>query len=356
MISAAEKLSSISDLITEAILSRWVLPESHTKNFSVPSNEVEKLAHNTLCAILSRDFRVGRFPSEEEFNQLLRHVQYWVKQGKPIQVRIGYAPVKNLNVSKHTHVDWAEFFSLCHLSQWHNKVSAVYPPGIQVRIFFDDAMMRLANHVDPQRIQSYKESFQKLVKAMGFEQLIIGSLDQSAFAWLRYFGFLQIANYRIRRWEQLPENQPKIDAMNEYARRDIIIPLGLTSEQRNQFIREASHRYRVYWETFRFGMQVIGYRRFSHVLNAMYLDGTQHHIQLKPFLHLRSLSKEQVTQPWQGYGALRDNGRGKLVPIVITSERQKKFELHTIRGLDIIQLTGFDCIDIVQEPDGGETP
>ena len=40
--------------------------------------------------------------------------------------------------------DWAEFFALCHLAAWHNKVQAVYPPGLCLRVMFDDATLVIA--------------------------------------------------------------------------------------------------------------------------------------------------------------------------------------------------------------------
>jgi hypothetical protein len=80
----------------------------------------------------------------------------------------------------------------------------------------------------------------------------------------------------------------------------------------------------------------------------MYLDGTQHHIRDVTALHLTSLDKGQVTQPWQGAGALMDNGRGKLEPFVLTAGRRSRYTVQTVTGLDVVPEAGFEQIEIVQ--------
>jgi len=66
----------------------------------------------------------------------------------------------------------------------------------------------------------------------------------------------------------------------------------------------------------------------------MYLDGRQHHIPQQVALHLTSLDKGQVTQPWQGAGALIDNEHGKLEPTVLTRGRQERYHIRMVTGLD----------------------
>jgi hypothetical protein len=87
----------------------------------------------------------------------------------------------------------------------------------------------------------------------------------------------------------------------------------------------------------------------------MYLDGTQHHIRDAIALHLTSLDKGQVTQPWQGAGALLDNGHGKLEPFVLTAGRQQRYSVQTVSGLDLIPEAGFEQIAVanLREPRAG---
>ena len=76
----------------------------------------------------------------------------------------------------------------------------------------------------------------------------------------------------------------------------------------------------------------------------MYLEGGQHHIPQSVALHLTSVAKGQVTQPWQGEGALLDNGHGKLVPFVLTGGRREHYATETVGGLDLVPRAGLDRI------------
>jgi hypothetical protein len=93
-----------------------------------------------------------------------------------------------------------------------------------------------------------------------------------------------------------------------------------------------------------------GLSRLGKELIAMYLDGSQHHIRQQAALHLATLGKEQVTQPWQGPGALQNNGRGKLVPLVLTAARRARLRVEEVSGLGVIPLDGFDTIRVCREP------
>jgi hypothetical protein len=185
---------------------------------------------------------------------------------------------------------------------------------------------------------------------MKYESFIVGTMRQASFAWLFHFGLYQFARQRVRRWEQDPANQQALARMNEFARRNLILPPGLDEAEQDRQWRQASHRYRVYWEA----LQLSGLSRMGSNLVAMYLDGTQHHIRQPGALHLRTLSKEQITQPWQGEGALRDNGKGKLVPMVITAGRRARIETLDVDIPEVLPLAGFDVIRVGWEaPEAG---
>jgi hypothetical protein len=64
---------------------------------------------------------------------------------------------------------------------------------------------------------------------------------------------------------------------------------------------------------------------------------------------LTSVAKGQVTQPWQGEGALLDNGRGKLVPFILTGGRRSRYRTAVVDGLDLVLLPGFDRIAVAAE-------
>ena len=82
-----------------------------------------------------------------------------VGRGRPIRVTVGYGPLKNPNAVAYSRADWAEFFALCHLVAWHNKVQAVYPPGLAIQIIFDDSTLVRANHANKGLMKSYMRHF-----------------------------------------------------------------------------------------------------------------------------------------------------------------------------------------------------
>jgi hypothetical protein len=304
--------------------------------------EVAEMSRQALDAILTRQFRVGPLPDTSVYAALLDRVERRVRRGERIFITVGYGPLKNQNAVPYSRADWAELFALTHLAALHNKVQAVYPPGLQFRIVFDDSTLIIANRVDRRLINSYIASIGNLTHALGYRGLFLPTMRQSAFSWILNFGFYQIATRRVRRWENDPANHEKLAQMHDSARRNLSIPGALTPEETETYIAQAAHRYRVYWEA----LQLSGLTRSRSRIVGMYLDGTQHHIPQTVALHLTTLDKGQVTQPWQGEGMLLDNGHGKLEPFVMTAGRRPRYQTHVIDGLDAIRLPGFDRISV----------
>jgi len=307
-----------------------VKPEVIPDSPPVAPGRVEETACAVLDTMLTRPFRVGPLPAAEVRGQLLQRVRYHVARHQPVNVTVGYGPLKNPNAVAYSRADWAEFFALCHLVAWHNKVQAVYAPGLALHIAFDDTTLVMANHADKGLMHSYMESIGTLIGLLGFGQVLTATMRHSYFAWLFHFGLYQVANYLVRRWERDPAHRPQVERMDEAARRNLVIPPALSLSDQAECVRAASHRYRVYWEA----LQLSGVTRTKKRLIAMYLDGRQHHIPQQVALHLTSLDKGQVTQPWQGAGALIDNEHGKLEPTVLTRGRQERYHIRMVTGLD----------------------
>jgi hypothetical protein len=292
--------------------------------------------------MLTRQFRVGPLPPPAVHEQLLDRVRRSVRKSRPICVTIGYGPLKNQNGVSYSRADWAEFFALCHLVAWHNKVQAVYPPGLLLQIVFDDSTLVVANRADKGLMKSYMSSIADMIRALRLEQLFPRPFAQSSFAWLFHFGLYQIAEWQVCRWERDPANLAQLEHMIDSARRNVVLPRDLTAEQRESALKGASHRYRVYWEA----LQLSGLSNSKSRLVAMYLDGSQHHIRQPIALHLTSLDKGQVTQPWQGEGALMDNGHQKLVPFVLTANRRQRYRTETVEGIDAVPCPGLERITV----------
>jgi hypothetical protein len=337
---------TLRDQVVETVRQHWQPPQASVRGHHVAPQEVEAVARAVLDVMLTRQFRVGKLPPDEEYAILLRRASHWVQRGQPISITFGYAPMKNPLTVPYRHADWAEFFALCHLTAWHNKVCAVYPPGLRIKIIFDDSTIDMANRADPRAMKDYMNSIARLIPAMGYQSLIVKTLKQSWFAWLFHLGLYQVARRRLRAWEQDPANGPMIEQMLESARRNILLPEGLGPEEQERFLQEAAHRYRLYCEA----MEISRFSKLGHSLIAMYLDGTQHHCRSLGELHLTSVSKGQVTQPWQGPGVLLDNGKGTLVPFVLTGGRRERMITEEVSGINLLPVEGFDRIQVCREP------
>jgi hypothetical protein len=313
---------------------------------------VEEVSRAALDTLLTRQFRVGPLPSPEVYAAILERVRRRVQRNQRIRIAIGYGPMKNPNTTPHDRADWAEFFALCHLAAWHNKVQPIYAPGLEIRIVFDDSTLAIANYADWHLMKSYMTSVDKLVRWLGYDHLFMPSFRQSSVAWVMRLGFYYFARRRVRRWERDPANQEQINRMHEFARRNVSVPQNLSEAGRELYLQRASHRYRVYWQA----LQMTGMTASKRRVVAMYLDGSQHHLRQSIALHLTSLDKGQVAQPWQGEGALLDNGHGKLEPIVLTAGRLASLRLETVSGLDLIAAPGFGQIAVASPAVGKETP
>jgi nucleoside-diphosphate-sugar epimerase len=325
----------------EAICRHWVAAAPREPIGPLSPAETEERSRAALDALLTRQFRVGRLPDADVYEQLLGRVRRRVRKGQPIAVTVGFGPLKNPAAVAHSRADWAEFFALCHLVAWHNKVQRVYPPGLRLQIVFDNATLARANDADPRRMDAYMSSVADLILALGFDAVLPHPAMQSSFTWPFHLGLYQLADWRVRRWERDPANQDQVERMIEFARRNVVLPAGLGPGDRARYLHQSSHRFRICWEA----MRLSGLPRSKNRLLAVYLDGTQHHFH-GASLHLTSLDKGQVTQPWQGEGALLDNGHGRLEPFVLTAGRRVLYQTRAVEGLDLIGLPGFERIQV----------
>jgi len=156
------------------------------------------------------------------------------------------------------------------------------------------------------RINSYIRSIRRLIRVLGYQGVIVGTMRQMLFAWMFPLGLYQVAGWRLRNWLDVPANRELNDRMVEFA-------------------------------------------RLNKGLIAMCLDGTQHHRPQRGALHLHSLGCGQMVQPWQGEGVLRDNGHGKLVPYALTASRRDRLTTEVVDGLSLVPMEGFDRIEFCRE-------
>lgn len=343
-VSSSTSTTQLRDRVLDVLRTHLTAPVLNVERLEVEPAEVDRLARRVLDAMLTRPFRVGVLPGRETYDGLLLRVRRKVAEGLPVRVTIGYGPLKNQNAVSYSRADWAEFFALSHLVALHEKVRALYPPGVRYQIVFDDSTLAMANSADRRLMRSYIGSVRALIAAMGLGRLIPSTMRQSRFAFLFPFGPYQIARWRVRRWERRPENREQIQKMTLYALRNLSFPPGASAAERERRAETASHNYRVYWEV----LQLFGLTRRKSSVLAMYLDGYQHHIREPLALHLTTLGKGNVTQPWQGAGVLLDNGFGRLVPMVLTASRRESHDLTTVDDLDVLPLPQFEQIQVAR--------
>jgi len=180
----------------------------------VSPGRIEEVARATLDAMLTRPFRVGPLPPPEVYDQLLRRVRWRVGRGEPIGISMGYGALKNPNAVAGSRADWAEFFALCHLIAWHNKVQAVYPPGLSIRIVLDDATLLWANHGDARLLASYRESLTELIRALRFERVLRPPVRLLWLSWI-CGALYPLAQWRVRRWERDPAHREQLERMDK---------------------------------------------------------------------------------------------------------------------------------------------
>lgn len=347
--------------IEELIHRHWIKPQLRAPYVPPSPAAVDETARAALDTLLTRQFRVGPLPPQDIYNQLLDRVRRFVRKGKPIKILVGFGPLKNPNAVSYNRADWSEFFALCHLVAWHNKVCRVYPPGLYLQIIFDNETLSLANYTNKAMMRAYMQSVADLIRALGFEKVFAPPMAQTRLYWPLRFGPYQlfrfalwhISEWRVRRWERNPANAEQLQHMIEAARRNLSLPDHLSPDERERQIRACSHRFRVCWEAMNLGSKII--YSPSRII-ALYLDGSQHHLHQVVF-HLTSLDKGQVTQPWQGEGVLLDNGHQKLEPFVLTAGRRPRYRARHIEGLDLLPCPGFERIAVVwpnDSPQPGE--
>jgi hypothetical protein len=337
--------------VVDAIQKHWVRPHPAEPMPPMPEGRLEKTARAALDTLLTCQFRVGPFPPPDLYQSFLEAIRCWVRRGKPIRIFVGYGSYKNQNAVSYNRADWADFFALCQLVAWHNKLQRVYPPGLQLQLLFDDEVSLLANRVNKELTDSYISSVSALLRTLQLDSVFLPPSRLTHNAWFLRFGpyqlfrfiLMQIAERRVRRWERDPAHAEQLQRMTEFAKHNLVFPADVSAAERERQAREASHRFRVCWDALAMGARI--FSRKDRLI-ALYLDGSQHH-RRQAAMHLFSVAKGQVTQPWQGEGVLLDNGRGQLVPFVLTAGRRPRYQTRMLDRLNLVPRPGFERLAVV---------
>jgi hypothetical protein len=275
----------------------------------------------------------------EDVEAFLAVIQTAMQADRPIPVILGHGPLKNPNNCPQSQVDWAEWFTLSQLAWLHQAIRALYPPGLQVSLFLDDARSHHANAIGYESTERYRHSLVSLIEQVGLRSLVTDVVALSD--WYDEFGVgdcVTEAEKLVNRFEADPDQSFFLAQQYQHALRNLPATPGSEDPQGlHQQAEAAAHRYRVYLQ--------------AEILSGIWSIPNRLYGRFSPhpgFWQLFTLRKGSVTQPWQGQGCLKYHAGDKLEPFVMTRHKAAHHELldTVTSGLS---LKGFEAVPIYVE-------
>lgn len=152
---------------------------------------VAKLGSNSVAKRRPRDTTAFRI-----------HVQDRLDAGKPLLLRIGAGPVKNVqHCGGQQEPDLAEFLMLTQLARTVRAVASLYPHGVKVQMVPDDKRGGEANLWPPEFGQRYIAGLQSLGGFLGYDGwLTIEDGQARLYAQYRVASFRAAAEDELRAW------------------------------------------------------------------------------------------------------------------------------------------------------------
>jgi hypothetical protein len=243
-------------------------------------------------------------------------VQFAIDHHQPIACVLGHGPLKNLNNCGTSlaaqQPDWGEWFTYVQLCRLALAVQALYPPGLRIGLYLDDARARLANGIAQATMDTYRERLGAFIVQHGFSPLIQGITPFTAlYPLYQVPSFIEQAEADFNVWLAQPDNQPTWKTTVLHACRNHWRDPRLSQTEHHALAEEAAKRY---W---------IGYR--AEVLSGLW--SPPHTVVMRYSPHpgayqVFTLRKGSVTQPWQGVGTIAQTAAGKFEPVVLTRQKQ----------------------------------
>lgn len=111
--------------------------------------------------ITRKKFRRWKLPelARERINRVL---DYCFSKQKPILFRFRFGGYKLWRLESAPEVDWAEFFTLVHYSEYLAPIIAVHKPGVKFLFISNDVFVERLNNIAREDTEAYFESFLKL--------------------------------------------------------------------------------------------------------------------------------------------------------------------------------------------------
>jgi hypothetical protein len=249
-------------------------------------------------------------------NAYLATIQQAIERYQPIPLIVGHGPQKNPNNCLSPEADWAEFFLLSQLAYLNRMIQAEYPPGLQIKLYLDDARAEGANQIPEQRTTAYRQSLIELIQQLNAEWLFCEVIS------------LKTLYEEFSVWETVNQlKQQQAIFSDVISDKDLIsaaknFPFTLepfchlNHDQKQGLIRQAAIQYRLY-------LEAENQSGLWQEPDRLYARFNNH----EGFLQLFTLRKGSVTQPWQGKGCLKLTSNGKLEPFVLTQQTVQKNQI-----------------------------
>jgi hypothetical protein len=99
--------------------------------------------------------------------QLQTHIKEAIKINvvaqKPINFTFVHGAYKLWRLEESPEADWAELFSLVYFTNWVKNICTIYKPGVWFDFYVDDLIIHKLNNIPLSDIETYLDSFQKLL-------------------------------------------------------------------------------------------------------------------------------------------------------------------------------------------------
>lgn len=298
-------------LIQDYFFKAWEVLNNYaaTPTRKLNKKEMSRLPQLLFETLMSRRFR-KQHPDDPE--NVMAAIENAIANQTPIDATLTYGPLKNPNNSPYQAVDLAEFYAMVQLARQATAIKEIYEPGLQVTIQVDDSRAEYANQACPVRMASYFDSLRNWVAQAPLNALIKSVVPFSQlYPQYDHASHLEAANLQILRWKSAPENQSKLLMYYERARRNLYFDQSMSLDEREEFIRDAVHRYMVCYEA----EKLCG---IWSQPNTLYMHYTNH----PGVYQIYTFRKESVSQPWQGQGGLMLTQQGKLDAYLLTCTKQ----------------------------------
>ena len=143
-------------------LEKYLQDKLEKLNISTVTPAQENLEEQIVKLTLSKKFR--KYSANDTLIQHVKDVvHYCVEHSQPINFTFLHGAYKLWRLEEAPYTDWAELFALMYYTNYVKDICAIYQPGVWFDFFVDDWIIEDIDNLSPIEIQSYINSYQKLM-------------------------------------------------------------------------------------------------------------------------------------------------------------------------------------------------